>query len=139
FICGSQFRLTGIAWTAFFQFFNRARPVIFQQTGKRPVGQQLSVGLAAWTVVSLVLGVHDALDERAADGAGLTVPAVNSHALTEGRHLFGKALANLPPEPLRPLEKRLAYGLEQALDLGLGELVGQLERGQAGPMQNLVR
>jgi hypothetical protein len=58
------------------QLVQGARPVLTQQTRECAVSQQPATGLAAGAVVGLVLGVHDALDGRAAYGARL--PLVDS-------------------------------------------------------------
>src|SRR5262245_52869663 len=82
-----------------FQLLEGARPVLLEQAGQRPVGEELATRLAARAVVGLVLGVDDPLDGGPAHRAWLPVAAVDRHRGMERGHVLGKALPRLAPEP----------------------------------------
>ena len=67
-----------------------------EQPRQRPVRQQPAAGLAPGAVVGLVVRVDDALDRRAADRAGLAVPAVHRHPVAERGDLLGKVRRRSP-------------------------------------------
>ena len=71
------------------KFLDGSRPILFQQHGKRAVGEQFSGGLAPRTIIGLVVGVANALDRGAADRTRLPVLAVDRHLFTEGSD-FGR-------------------------------------------------
>src|SRR5262245_51407098 len=55
------------------QLVDAARPVVLEETRKRPIREQPAAGLTARAVVGLVLRVADALHGRAAVGARLAI------------------------------------------------------------------
>src|SRR5262249_40694754 len=128
----------GAAAAALLQLLQGSWPIRAQQAGQRAIGEQLSAGLAGGAVVGLVLCVHDALNWRAADGAGLPVAAVDGHVVAECRHLLGEAVADLVPYPRRELEQRRPGGGMQASHLLLAELLRELHRREASRVQDLV-
>src|SRR5882762_11993280 len=69
---------------ALLELVDRARPARLEQAREGAVGEDLAAGLAARTVVGLVLGVHDALHRRAAHRAGFAKSSVHRHALAKG-------------------------------------------------------
>src|SRR5262249_36637027 len=73
-----------------------------QQQGERAVGQQFASGLAAGTVVRLVVGVTDALHLNATPRTRLTEFAVDGHLRTERRDLLGKITAGFLAQQLTP-------------------------------------
>src|SRR5438270_4173227 len=91
----------------FLQFLDRPRPVVFEQAGERPVGQNFTAGLAAGAVVRFVVGIHDPLNLRAADRARLAEFAVDRHVGTEGGHFLRPAVAGFGPLALQPVTECL--------------------------------
>src|SRR5688572_4117617 len=105
------------------ELLERPGPVLVQQPRQRAVGEQPPAGLAAGTVVRLVLGVDDALHRRPAHRTRLAVAAVHGHARAERGDALRKILTGLLPQPLDPLDEDVARGGEQPRRLVRGELV----------------
>src|SRR5438093_6210856 len=114
------------------------RPVALEEPGERAVGEQHAARLAARAVVGLVLGVDDALHGRAAVGTGLAVAPMDGHAVAEGGHLLGEAVARLRAQAFGPFLQRGSRGGEEASALVVVELARQLDRREAGSVQDLV-
>ena len=123
--CGDIFRggdasfAAGIGSAFFegFEFVEGAGPVGTEETGEAAVGKDFSVGLAAGAVVGFVVGVADALDGRAAGGAGLVEAAVDGHVGAEGSDFFGEGLGGFCREAGYPEIERVAGGGVEALPL----------------------
>src|ERR1035438_8876321 len=71
-----------------FQFLQRARPVLAEQTREAAVRQHLPPFLAARTIVGFVAGIADALDFLAAARARLAVAPMHGHPFAERGHLL---------------------------------------------------
>jgi len=93
---------------------HRPRPVIFEQARERPIREQLATGLTSGAVVRFILGVHNALDGRAADWAWLAKPSVGCHTIAEGGHLLRKAVGRVTPQVVEPVLQCRACGRKQA-------------------------
>src|SRR5690242_18760441 len=104
-----------------FQLLQRSRPVILEQSTQRSVGEDFAVRLTAGTVICLVLRIDDPLHGRTAPGAWLAETAVNRHAVAEGGHLFGEAIAHLPAQSVDPGQQRAPGRLEEAGDRSVVE------------------
>jgi hypothetical protein len=89
-------------------------------------------------VVGLVVGVADALDGLAADGAWLSEATVNGHVFAEGGDLFWEGRQGFGVEATYPEIKRVAGGGEEALPLFGGEFVGEEDGGELGGVEDLV-
>src|SRR5258708_8826654 len=122
-----------------FQLFQRARPIVLEQLGQGTIREQLSTGLASRAVVGFVLGVHNPLNRRAANRAGLSEFAVHRHFLSKCGDMLGKFVAGLLAQSLCPLEQRLPTSLLEANLLLLAELKGELDRREFRPMKHLAR
>jgi hypothetical protein len=75
-----------------FEFIERARPICAEEAREAAVCEDFSVGLAVGAVVSLVVGVADALDGLATGGAGLAEAAMDGHVFAEGAVTFSGKL-----------------------------------------------
>src|SRR5439155_464197 len=93
-----------------FHLLEAPRPVVLEEPGERAVGEEHAARLAAGAVVGLVLGVDDALHGRAAVGTGLAVAPMDGHAVAEGGHLLGEAVARLRAQAFGPLLQRRLRG-----------------------------
>src|SRR2546425_8855353 len=124
-----------------FPFFERSGPVGLEEARERAIGEHAATRLAGGAVVRLVVGVADALDGRAADGAGLPVAAVHGHALLERAHLLGKlgAAVRLGAQLLDPEAYGLLRCLIQARDLSVAQFSGELKQRKLRGVQNLIR
>src|SRR5258708_2786447 len=91
--------------TALLQFLNGSGPIVFEQPGKRPVGEQFAVGLAARAIVGFILRIDDPLNGGAAYETWQAVPTVNGHSLPKSRDLFWKTFTRFPPVPVCPVEQ----------------------------------
>src|SRR5262249_57531404 len=83
------------------------RPIVPEQPRQRPVGEDSPFGLAAWTIVRLVVRVADALNWRPTHWARLAELAVDGHLRAESGHLLWKAVAHLLAEAFDPLAQHL--------------------------------
>ena len=108
-----------------------ARPIIFEKSRERAVGENATLGLAARAIVGLVVGVADALNGGAADRAGLTEAAVDGHARTERSDLLRKTIAGLGPEPLDPFDEDLTRGRVESLGIGSCSVSAREPRGDS--------
>src|SRR5438067_73596 len=121
------------------QFVDRLRPILFEQARQRAVGEQLTVGLAARTIVGLVVGVADALDGRAADGARFSKFSVHGHLIAERGDLRREIAGRFRSQTIGPFDEHYTRRVEQASNLFFTEAPGVLNRRQPGAMENLVR
>src|SRR5947208_15219338 len=109
-----------------FPFLQRARPVLLEQPGQRPIGEHAPAGLTRRAVVHLVFGVADPLNRRAAHRTRLAIPAVHRHLLAERRDSLGEAVPRRFAQAFDPGEQRVSGGVVESFDLLCGELGGQL-------------
>src|SRR5918995_5596457 len=119
-------------WQALFE---AARVVVLGQARQPPVGEETAAGLADRAVIALVLRVDDALDRRSAVGAWLLESPVHRHRLVKSGHLLREAAARGRTQTLDPGSERARGRQMEALDLGVGERLGQLQRRQPRRMQ----
>ena len=89
-----------------FHFLERTRPVFAQQARQYAVGEEPPTGLAARTVVRLVVRVDNPRDRRPASRARFSVPSVDRHAFVKGGHFLGEAFAGFAPKSLGPFKER---------------------------------
>src|SRR5256885_8923736 len=121
------------------QFVDRLRPILFEQARQRAVGEELTVGLAARTIVGLVVGVADTLDGRAADGARFSKFSVHGHFVAEGGDLRREIASRLRSQTIGPFDKYSARRVEKTSNLFFVETPGVLDRRQPGAMKDLIR
>src|SRR5205085_859590 len=121
------------------QFVDRLRPILFEQARQRAVDEQLTVGLAARTIVGLVVGVADALDGRAADGARFSKFSVHGHLIAERGDLRREIAGRLRSQTIGAFDEHSARRVEKASNLFFVETSGVLDRRQPGAMKNLIR
>src|SRR5262249_26530590 len=115
------------------------RPIVPQQPRQRPVGEDSPFGLAAWTIVRLVVRVADALNWRPTHWARLAELAVDGHLRAESGHLLWKAVAHLLAEAFDPLAQHLLRRGKEPCNFFVGQIPRQSERRQLCPVQDLVR
>ena len=121
-----------------FEFFESAGPVGTQETGEAAVGKDLAVGLALGAVVGFVVRIADALDGRAAGGAGLIETPVDGHVGAEGGDFFGEGFGGFCFEAGYPEIERVAGGGVEALPLVGSQLVGLEDGREVGGVEDLV-
>src|SRR2546423_10505193 len=106
------------------ELVDRARPILFEKTREGAVSEQPPIGLAARTIVRLVVGVSNALHGRTTDRAWLTELAVYGHLFAEGSDFGWKLALRFLAQPVRPLDERFTRGFEETFYL----LPGQARR-----------
>src|SRR5436305_11157402 len=121
------------------QFVDRLRPILFEQARQRAVGEELTVGLAARTIIGLVVGVADTLDGRAADRARFSEFSVDGHLVAERGDLGREIAGRFRSQTIGPFDEHYTRRVEQASNLFFTEAPGVLNRRQPGAMENLVR
>ena len=94
--------LVGLMFLSFLKLFQRLRPILFQKRRERAIREKFAIGLAAGTIVGLVVCITNALHGRAAIGARLAKLAMYSEPFTEGRDVFGEAIPGFPPQRFGP-------------------------------------
>ena len=113
-------------------------PVGFEEPGETAVGQDFAAGLAGGAVVGFVVGIADALDRGAADGARLLEAAVDGHFGAEGGYFFGKAGFGFGVEAVDPELHDLARGGEESIPLCWHKFLSQGDGREPGGMQDFV-
>src|SRR5207249_1655686 len=105
----------------FLKFLNGSRPILFQQQRQRAICQQLPSGLAAWTVVRLIVRIANPLHGRTANRAWLPEFAMHRHIGSERGDLLRKRLAGFAAQTHCPSIQRLLGRRVQAIDFVLRE------------------
>src|SRR2546430_10057841 len=80
---------------SFRPLFERARAILLQAPGPRPVREHAPTGLTGGAVVHFVFRVADALYRRSANRTRLAKPAVDGHAVAKRRHSFRESIPRL--------------------------------------------
>src|SRR5205807_7511794 len=91
-------------------FIERARPILLQEPGQRPVREHPPTGLTGGAVVHFVFRVADALYRRSANRTRLAKPAVDGHAVAKSRHSFRESIPRLGAQALHPRDQGVADG-----------------------------
>src|ERR1039458_8929421 len=90
-----------------FQLFQRARPVLAQQTREAAIRQHLAARLAARTIVGFIAGITNALHLLAASRAWSPVAPMHRHPVAESGHLLREFLAGFGAQPVDTKSTRL--------------------------------
>src|SRR3954462_1108857 len=98
------------------QLVDRSRPILFQQSRQRAIGEQLAIGLTTRAVVGLVVGVADPLHRSSTDGTRLPELSVNGHLFAKRSHFRREVISGLLAQSLGPLDEYLLRRLEQRSD-----------------------
>src|SRR2546429_9234396 len=77
---------------SYLPLFERARPILLQEPGQRPVREHAPTGLTGGAVVHFVFRVADALYRRSANRTRLAKPAVDGHAVAKSGHSFRESI-----------------------------------------------
>src|SRR5580765_829336 len=120
------------------QLLQRFRPVLAEEPRHRPIGQEPPAGLTPRAVVRLVLGVDDALDGGAADGAGLAETAVDGHAFSPRGYLLRELACRFGRQAVAPADQGVAHRRMESRDLGVVEVARELGGGEARGVEDLV-
>src|SRR5436309_12805945 len=89
------------------------RPILLEQQRQRTVGEQLAAGLAAGTVVRLVVRVTNPLHLRAADRTRTAELSMHGHAGPKGGNIFREPFAGFRQKRADPVGERLLSGAMQ--------------------------
>lgn len=100
-------------------FVHPPRPIVPEETGQRPVGQDPALSLADGTVVALVRRIHDPLHRRPAYRAWSTEAPVYRHLRAKRRDLLGKRISSLRPQTFRPFAQHRRSRLVETFDVRL--------------------
>src|SRR5580658_2353953 len=84
---GAPWRLPTFEFVEFRQCLG---PILPEQSGQRPIGQQFAARLAMSAVVGLIVGIANSLNALAASRTGLTEAPVHRHFGAKRRDLFRK-------------------------------------------------
>src|SRR5262249_49789718 len=114
------------------------RPVLLEQPRQRAVREQAAPGLAAGTVIRLVVCVTNALHLGAAHRTGQTEAAVHAHVRPEGRDLLRKLSAAAGAPPPDPAVKLCSRRLIELLHRSIVDPARQRQWREARRMQYLV-
>src|SRR5436305_550743 len=114
-----------LAFSALFEFFEGARPILAQQTAQGTVGEQLASSLALGAVVGFIGRITNALDLRSASRTRFPILAVDGHGLVKRRDLFRELITRLGTEKFCPLVQGAANSFEQAACFFMAQALGQ--------------
>ena len=110
------------------QLLDCFRPIVPEKPGERPIGKDPSSGLAAGTVVALIVRVNDVLHRCAAHRAWLSEFPVYGHLGTKRSDLLGKGVSGLTPEPPDPFLQYRLCGMKETRNFIVRELLRLAKR-----------
>src|SRR6478752_4282568 len=110
------------------ELVDRLRPVLFEQSRERAIGEELSVSLASRAIVGLVACIPDSLHWTSAGWTGFPIPAVYCHLIVKGSDLCRKLPMRLLAQAVSPLDENVTCRLEEICDFFVGQAIRVLYR-----------